>query len=232
MRTAPHGWLPEADTEALIKEARRRQRRRWLAVGAAVAAVLGGAAGVAAGVAGHPGSQPAAQAGAAVPAASNGCIGQPPVSSLPVWARSGFTPPDLAMPHVMGAAGNIVAILWATRDALHAPPLQDGNNKILWVSRIPLTTPNPMVITATLAGSTLTTTVSVPGGPVGRPARTPPGRPALDRDPQPLRRPDERDPGRAAPPLPRGRRGGEVAPHALDRGNRGGAPQHRLTTLR
>lgn len=31
--------------------------------------------------------------------------------------------------------------------------------------RIPLTAPNPMVITATLAGSTRTATVSVPGGP-------------------------------------------------------------------
>ena len=34
-------------------------------------------------------------------------------------------------------------------------------------------------------------------------ARAPPGRPPLDRHPQPVRRPDERDPGRAAAPLPR-----------------------------
>jgi hypothetical protein len=55
MRSAPHGWPPGARTEpeALIKEARRRQRRRWLALGVAVAAVLAGVAGVAAGVAGH-----------------------------------------------------------------------------------------------------------------------------------------------------------------------------------
>ncbi len=53
MRIAPPGWLPDARTEpeALIKEARRRQRRRWLAVGVAVAAVLAGVAGVAAGLA-------------------------------------------------------------------------------------------------------------------------------------------------------------------------------------
>jgi hypothetical protein len=69
------------------------------------------------------------------------------------------------MPHVMGEAGNIVAILWASRNALHSPPLQDTNNKILWVSRIPLATPDPLIITATLAGSTRTATVSVPGGP-------------------------------------------------------------------
>lgn len=163
MRTAAPGWLPEAGPDVLFREARRRQRRRWLAVGVAVAAVLGGAA-VAVGVAGHPRSQVAARASAAVPAASNGCIGQPPVSSLPVWARSGFTPPDLAMPHVMGAAGNIVAILWAPRDALHAPPLQNRTNKILWVSRIPLAA-SDLVIKATLADSTRTATVSVPGGP-------------------------------------------------------------------
>ena len=69
------------------------------------------------------------------------------------------------MPHVTGEAGSIVAILWATRDALHSPPLQDRNNKILWVSRVPLVTPDPLVIKATLAGSTRTATVSVPGGP-------------------------------------------------------------------
>lgn len=98
-------------------------------------------------------------------AASNGCAGQPPVSPLPVWARAGFSPPGQAMPHVLGKAGNIVAILWASRDALHSPPLQDRNNKILWVSRIPLVTPDPLVINATLAGSTRAATVSVPGGP-------------------------------------------------------------------
>jgi hypothetical protein len=96
---------------------------------------------------------------------SNGCAGQPPVSPLPVWARSGFSPADQAMPHVMGEAGNIVAILWISRDALHSPPLQGRNNKILWVSRIPLTPPDPLVIKATLAGGTRTATVSVPGGP-------------------------------------------------------------------
>ncbi len=69
------------------------------------------------------------------------------------------------MPHVMGEAGNIVAILWATRNALHSPSLQDRSNKILWVSRIPLVAPDPLVINAVLAGSTRTATVSVPGGP-------------------------------------------------------------------
>ena len=69
------------------------------------------------------------------------------------------------MPHVMGQAGNIVAILWASRDALHSPPLQGRNNKILWVSRVPLITVDPLIIRATLAGSTREATMYVPGGP-------------------------------------------------------------------
>jgi hypothetical protein len=58
MKTAPARWLPGTGTkpEALIKEARRRQRRRYVAVGVAVVAVLGSAAGVAAGLHG-PGSR-------------------------------------------------------------------------------------------------------------------------------------------------------------------------------
>jgi hypothetical protein len=103
-----------------------------------------------------------AQAGAGT---SDGCAGQPPVSPLPVWARSGFSPADLAMPHVMGEAGNIVAVLWAARDALHSPPLHGRSNKILWVSKVPLVAPDPLIIRATLAGSTRTATVPVPGGP-------------------------------------------------------------------
>lgn len=104
----------------------------------------------------------AAQAGAVT---SNGCAGQPPVSPLPVWARAGFSPPDQAMAHVMGKAGDIVAILWASRDALHSPPLQSRNNKILWVSRVPFTAEGPLIIRATLAGSTREATAYVPGGP-------------------------------------------------------------------
>jgi hypothetical protein len=96
------------------------------------------------------------------PASANGCARQPPVSPLPVWARPGFTPPDIAMPHVMGAAGNIVAILWATPNALHAPALPDMANKILWVPRV---SSGPMTIRATLAGSTHTATVNLPNGP-------------------------------------------------------------------
>jgi hypothetical protein len=57
MEYAPARLLPgtETDPEALIKEARRRQRRRYVAAGAAVAVALGAAAGVLAGLHG-PGS--------------------------------------------------------------------------------------------------------------------------------------------------------------------------------
>jgi hypothetical protein len=103
-----------------------------------------------------------AQAGAA---SSGACAAQPPISPLPVWARSGFTPPDRAMPHVLGDSGNIVAILWVPRDALQSPPPQDRNNKILWVSRLPLNEPVPLVIHATLAGTTRTATLTLPQGP-------------------------------------------------------------------
>jgi hypothetical protein len=66
------------------------------------------------------------------------------------------------MPHVIGAAGNIVAILWATPDALRAPALPDQANKILWVARV---SSGPMTIRAALAGSTSTATVNLPDGP-------------------------------------------------------------------
>jgi hypothetical protein len=111
-------------------------RCRFLAALAAAAAAAAAISLLAAACSGNPREQPrqaqpsAAQPPRALmsPASANGCAGQPPVSPLPVWARSGFTPPDIAMPHVMGAAGNIVAILWATPNALHAPALPNRAN--------------------------------------------------------------------------------------------------------
>jgi DNA-binding beta-propeller fold protein YncE len=79
--TAPPGWLPEAgiEPEAVIREARRRQRRRWLAVAVATAVVIGGMVAVIAGSTGGRPRPPGAQglpahrhgppAGAAHPAA-------------------------------------------------------------------------------------------------------------------------------------------------------------------
>jgi hypothetical protein len=53
---------------------------------------------------------------------------------LPVWARKGFSNPKPRMPHVLGAAGKITAILWA--DPLLSPQPKSHNNKILWVARV------------------------------------------------------------------------------------------------
>ena len=60
--------------EALIKEARRRQRRRYVAVGAAVVAVLGSVAGVAAGLGG---GRPAPRSGAGSPVAAGQAASAP-----------------------------------------------------------------------------------------------------------------------------------------------------------
>ena len=55
MRIAPRGVLPDApaEPEDLIREARRRQHRRWIAAGATGVVLLAGVAGVVADLAGH-----------------------------------------------------------------------------------------------------------------------------------------------------------------------------------
>jgi hypothetical protein len=55
MRIAPPSWQPDtaAEPEDLIREARRRQRRRWLAGGVAGVVLLASVAGVVAGHSGH-----------------------------------------------------------------------------------------------------------------------------------------------------------------------------------
>jgi hypothetical protein len=77
----------------------------------------------------------------------------------------GFTPPEVPMPHVLGARGDIIAILWAPRNPLWAPPLPDRGNKILWVSRIPGRLVAPMRIFAMLTGTVRTVSLTVPDGP-------------------------------------------------------------------
>lgn len=123
----------------------------------------------AAGCSSDPGSSPATSpAGSANPpstaiagSAEESCSAVFAFGPLPAWARSGFYPPDVAMPHVMGEQGNIVAILWARHDALHAPPLANQGNKILWVSRQPGA---PLTIRATLQGADRTAILELPNG--------------------------------------------------------------------
>jgi hypothetical protein len=52
---------------------------------------------------------------------------------LPTWARTGFSNPRPRLPHVLGRSGAIAALVFGY--PLHAPPLEDRGNKILWVSR-------------------------------------------------------------------------------------------------
>ncbi len=109
---------------------------------------------------------PAATASSGRGAASGGgCLAQPLVTALPAWARAGFSDPAAPQPHVLGIDGDIVAILWAVRDPLHAPPLPDRANKILWVSRLPVQPLSPLKIRATLAGTSRSVSREVIGGP-------------------------------------------------------------------
>jgi hypothetical protein len=101
----------------------------------------------------------------AAPATEESCSAALTIGPLPTWARSGFHPPDQAMPHVIGANGNIVAILWARHDALHVPPLDSQANKILWVSSLHVLPGAPLTIRATLNGTARTATRELPNGP-------------------------------------------------------------------
>lgn len=52
---------------------------------------------------------------------------------LPAWARTGFSDPRPRMPHTLGRAHRIAAIIFGY--PLLSPPGQRRSNKILWVSR-------------------------------------------------------------------------------------------------
>ncbi len=110
-------------------------------------------------------SPAAAASGGQAAASGGGCLAQPLVSPLPSWARAGFSDPAAPQPHVLGTDGDIVAILWAVRDPLHAPPLPNRANEILWVSRLPGQPLSPLKIRATLAGTSLSVSRQVIGGP-------------------------------------------------------------------
>lgn len=167
-RRAPLGAQPAQEAEALIKEARRRRRRRWIrGMGAVLLVAVGATTWV---LLERPVSDPrAANVTAAQPAAASACASAVVYGSLPTWARSGFNPPSVAMPHVLGARGDIVAVLWARHDPLVTPTPPDRGNKILWVSKLPLSGGSSLQITArqligvTAVGSVQRRTVA--GGP-------------------------------------------------------------------
>lgn len=90
------------------------------------------------------------------------CATSVQIGSLPTWARVGFTPPTHPVPHVVGANGNIVAILFG--HPLHSPPQAGRANKIRWMSKVSVDG-DPLKIDAKLNGSNVFAKREVPGGP-------------------------------------------------------------------
>ncbi|MDG4839506.1 hypothetical protein O7631_23535 [Micromonospora sp. WMMD967] len=112
------------------------------------------------------GAAPTAGAATTV-SAPTACAARVETGSLPDWADAGFSG-DARVPHVFGAKGDIVAVLFAHPLRQHR---EDGsNNKILWVAQASTTSADPtapatLVITATLDGTDTTVTREVAGGP-------------------------------------------------------------------
>ncbi|MGY0004258.1 hypothetical protein [Micromonospora sp. I033] len=99
---------------------------------------------------------------------ATGCAARVEAGRLPDWADAGFSG-DARVPHVFGAQGEIVAVLFG--QPLTVGRTEGPANKILWVAR-PAATPSAdpaspaaLVITATLDGTTTRVTREVTGGP-------------------------------------------------------------------
>jgi hypothetical protein len=67
-------------------------------------------------------------------AGTRACRAQVTNGVIPSWARAGFSDPKPRMPHVLGASGNVVALIFGY--PLYSPPLPKRSNKILWVARV------------------------------------------------------------------------------------------------
>jgi hypothetical protein len=94
--------------------------------------------------------------------AASGCAYDVRRDVLPAWARTGFSGPSPSgYPYVLGARGDILGVVFGY--PLAAPPAADRNNKILWVSRVPVT--GPLTITARQDGVPQPETREVAGGP-------------------------------------------------------------------
>jgi hypothetical protein len=140
----------------------RRRRTAYRATGAVglVAAVVVAFTVVPRLVDGSSSSGPATSSSTVSPLS---CLSAVTTSPLPVWARTGFTPPDQAIAHVTGSKGNIVGVLFGS---LHAPPAADEGNKILWVATGTGGAGDPdLKIHATLNGSDIAVDRVVTGGP-------------------------------------------------------------------
>jgi hypothetical protein len=97
--------------------------------------------------------------GATPPRTSSACSGNVSTAALPTWAREGFGPQGLHTPHVVGAKGEIVGVLFGPL-RVHQP---DGtNNKVLWVAKDGF---GSLHISATLEASDVTAARTVDIGP-------------------------------------------------------------------
>ena len=83
---------------------------------------------------------------------------------LPEWARTGFSDPEPEIAHVVGARGELAAILFG--DPLTAPPDSEHSNKILWVARR-TPPPGPLELTAVQGDRTERRTIESGPGPSG-----------------------------------------------------------------
>jgi hypothetical protein len=129
--------------------ARRHRLRTALAVAASVIAVAGGAVTLAV----------TRGDGTTSPRASSHCSGNVSTDVLPTWAREGFGSQGLHTPHVVGAKGEIVGVLFGQL-RVHQP--EGTNNKVLWVAKDGF---GSLHISATLEGSEVTAARTVDIGP-------------------------------------------------------------------
>lgn len=165
-RQARHrqGWTPRgrhcAGPQAAYDELMRRGMAVVLLAVSAVAACSSASHPAAPSPSRHANAMPG---GGAAPVSAAGCLARRTDGPLPVWARSGFDPPDVPIGHVMGRRGDIVAILWGGPDSsLYAPPLSVHRNKILWVARLAGEAGARLTIRATLNGTHRAVTRELP----------------------------------------------------------------------
>ena len=95
-----------------------------------------------------------------IPAAAFACA-EPTLGPLPAWARTGFTPADQPVRHLLSVEGHVVAVPfgWPLRD--RQP--EGRANKVLWVADIDMG--GPMVIEARREADTETVRREVANGP-------------------------------------------------------------------
>ncbi|MEU7780776.1 hypothetical protein [Micromonospora parva] len=131
------------------------------------ATTSGGSAAPAATTAATASATTATTTAATTASAATGCGSRVETGPLPDWADAGFRG-DARVPHVFGAKGGIVAVLFA--HPLRQVRDDGSNNKILWVARAATTSPDPvapatLVITARLDGTDTQVIREVRGGP-------------------------------------------------------------------